>query len=192
MGGDEVHFQANGLSLSMIIIHAVQKLLNTSRLKAPLYVSEASPSQVLHRWYARLVSTGFPGKLLVMYMHDPSGLTILVHGKSIQSTHFYFKDRLFKLMGRLGFSQDFIERELGFQEEGYVVGKTDSRSMLGRMNQLNYVLEYQCSKAASYEELPLSWMEDQIAEYFYQDPVTKKYRYLIDYFIELGVVERKP
>lgn len=192
MGTHEVHFQANGLSLSMIIIHAVQKLLNTSRLKAPLYVSEASPTQVLHRWYARLVSTGFTGKLLVMYMHDPSGLTVLVHGKSIQSTHFYFKERLLKLMGRLGFSQEFIDRELAFQEEGYVVGKTDSRSMLGRMNQMNYVVEYQCSKSASYEEIPLAWMEDQIAEYFYLDPVTKKYRYLIDYFIELGVVDRKP
>src|SRR6478609_3387701 len=137
----------------MIIIHAVQKLLNTSRLKAPLYISEASPSQVLHAWYARLVSTGFPGKFLVMYMHQPSGLTVLVHGKSIQSTHFYFKERLMKLMSRLGFSQEFIDREMIFQEEGFVVGKTDSKSMLSRMNQMNYQVEYQCLKATSYEEL---------------------------------------
>lgn len=176
----------------MIIIHAVQKLLNTSRLKAPLYVSEASPSQVLHHWYARLISTGFPGKLLVMFMHEPSGLTVLVHGKSIQSTHFYFKDRLLKLMQRLGFSQDFIDREMILQEEGFVVGKTDSRSMLGRMNQMNYNIEYQCAKAASYEELPLAWMEDQIADYLYLDPETKKYKHLIDFFRDLGVVEKKP
>ena len=94
-------------------------------------------------------------------------------------------------MGRLGFSQEFIDRELAFQEEGYVVGKTDSRSMLGRMNQMNYGVEYQCTKSATYEEIPLAWMEDQIAEYFYLDTINKKYRYLIDYFIELGVVARK-
>jgi hypothetical protein len=176
----------------MIIIHAVQKLQNTSRLKAPLYVSEASPSQVLHRWYARLVSTSFPGKMLVMYMHEPSGLTILVHGKTIQSTHFFFKERLSKLLSRLGFTSSFIENEMSLQEEGYVVGKTNSKSMLARMNQINYQVEYQSSRAATYEEIPLGWMEEQIAEYPYHDPVTKKYRKLIDYFHDLGVIDEKP
>jgi hypothetical protein len=175
----------------MIIIHAVQKLQNTSRLKAPLYVSEASPDQVLHRWYARLINTGFPGKMLVMYMHDPSGLSILVHGKTIQSTQFYFRDRLLRLLLRLEFSHLFIEKEMVHLEEGFVVGKTDSKSMLARMNQINYQVEYQCSRAPSYEEIPLPWMEDQIADYLYLDPATKKYRKLLDYFVDLGVIERK-
>jgi hypothetical protein len=41
----------------MIIIHGVQKLLNTSRLKPALYISEASENQHLHSWYARLLAT---------------------------------------------------------------------------------------------------------------------------------------
>jgi hypothetical protein len=176
----------------MIIIHAVQKLQNTSRMKAPLYVSEASPSQLLHHWYARLVNTGFPGKMLVMYMHDPSGLTILVHGKTIQSTQFYFRDRLLRLLLRLGFSPLFVEKEMALLEEGFVVGKTDSRSMLGRMNQINFHIEIQCTKSAAYEEIPLHWIEDQIADYPYLDPVTKKYRTLMDFFRDLGVLEKKP
>ena len=69
-----------------IIIHAVQKLLNTSRLKAAQYVSEGAKDQLLHRWYARLVSTGFPGKLLVMYVHEPSLLTVVCRGKTIGGT----------------------------------------------------------------------------------------------------------
>ena len=175
----------------MIIIHAVQKLQNTSRLKAPLYVSEPSPTQVLHRWYARLVNTGFPGKMLVMYMHDPSGLTILVHGKTIQSTQFYFRDRLLRLLLRHGFSPLFIEREMVYLEEGFVVGKTDSRSMLARMNQMSYNIEYQCTKSASYEGIPIEWMEDEITDYPIVDPATKKVRLLIDYFRDLGVLEKK-
>lgn len=175
----------------MIIIHAVQKLQNTSRLKAPLYVSEASASQVLHRWYAKLINTGFPGKMLVMYMHDPSGLTILVHGKTIQSTQFYFRDRLLRLLLRQGFSPVFIEREMGYLEEGFVVGKTDSRSMLARMNQMSYNIEYQCTRSESYEVIPLQWMEDEITGYLLLDPATKKVRRLIDYFRDLGVLEKK-
>ncbi len=49
----------------MIIIHAVQKLLNISRIKPALFVSEPTEGQHLHSWYARIISTGFPGKLLV-------------------------------------------------------------------------------------------------------------------------------
>jgi hypothetical protein len=95
-------------------------------------------------------------------------------------------------MVRLDFTKAFIEKELGFIEEGYVVGKTDSRSMLARMNQINYDIEYQCMKAPAYEEIPVAWIEDQIADYLYQDPITKKYKHLIDYFKDLGVVEKRP
>ncbi|HKZ66783.1 MAG TPA: hypothetical protein VJ111_10525 [Chitinophagaceae bacterium] len=55
----------------MLIIHAVQKLLYTSRIKASLYVTQPGDGQLLHSWYARLLPSGFPGKLLVMYVHDP-------------------------------------------------------------------------------------------------------------------------
>ena len=46
-----------------IIIHAVQKLLNTSRVKADLFITKPSDSQEMHSWYAKLVPTSFQGKL---------------------------------------------------------------------------------------------------------------------------------
>jgi hypothetical protein len=41
----------------MILIHGVQKLLNTSRLKPALYISQAGENQMLHNCYARLLAT---------------------------------------------------------------------------------------------------------------------------------------
>jgi hypothetical protein len=61
----------------MIIIHAVQKLLNTSALMPQLYISQPSENQELHAWYAKTVATGYAGKSLVMYVHDPSLLMVI-------------------------------------------------------------------------------------------------------------------
>ena len=82
----------------MIIIHAVQKLLNTGKLKPALFISQPSAGQHLHSWYAKLLSTGFRGKLLVMYVHEPSLLTVLTKGKTINSTLPQFYTRLPQLL----------------------------------------------------------------------------------------------
>jgi hypothetical protein len=114
----------------MIIIHAVQKLLNTSKQKPALFVSEASVNQHLHSWYAKLLSTGFAGKLLVMYVHEPSLLTVLTKGKTINSTLPQFYARLPQLLARTNFKPEFISTEMKLVKDGYVVSKTNSKSML--------------------------------------------------------------
>jgi len=63
--------------------------------------------------------------------------------------------------------------------------------MLARMNQMSYSIEYQCMRSASYEGIPLQWMEDEITGYPIVDPATKRIRLLIDYFRDLGVLEKK-
>lgn len=174
----------------MIIIQAVHKLLNASRLKAPLYISEPSPGQELHTWYAKLIRTCFPGQMLVLYMHKPSGLTVIVHGKTLQGTHCMFKERLLLLLRRNGFSEQFIDRELGLIADGYVVGKTSSKQMLGRMNQLTYIIEEYCVRSPTIEDLPLTRLEDLIADNIYLNTENKKYVDPLDYFRDLGVVSR--
>src|SRR5678815_1211602 len=103
----------------MIIIHAVQKLLNTGKLKPALFVSQPSEGQELHSWYAKLLSTGFPGKLIVMYVHEPSLLTVLTKGKTINATISQFHERLHQLMQRINFKPAFIETEMAIVKEGY-------------------------------------------------------------------------
>jgi hypothetical protein len=151
----------------MIIIHAVQKLLNTSRLKPVLYVSQPDEGQLLHSWYARLLATGFPGKLLVIYVHEPSLMTIVCRGKTIQGTWQEFRQRLEGLLRRFQFSPSFIGSELK-QLDGYVVSKTQSKSILAHMNQMILQLEYDCYRFDQYQTISLDYMEDIMMDHYHQ------------------------
>ena len=150
----------------MIIIHGVQKLLNTSRLKPALFISQPDEKQWLHSWYARLLATGTSGKLLLMHVHQPSLMVVLCKGKTIQGTWTEFKQRLTSLMQRSGFPKSFIEREMNLMN-GYVVSKTNSRSMLAFMNQMVPTLEHHIGRAGSYEKIPLDWLEDLMMEFIH-------------------------
>lgn len=151
----------------MLIIHAVQKLLNTSRLKAALYVTQPAEGQLMHSWYARLLASSFTGKLFVMYVHEPSLLTVICRGKTINGTWPEFLLRLPELMKRFDFPPHFIEAEMK-GANGYIVAKTNSKSMLAHMNQMVFQLEYDCLKFSSYETISLDYLEDRMMDNFYR------------------------
>ena len=172
----------------MIILHAVQKLLNTSGLKPVLYVSEPSEGQQLHSWYAKLVPSGFAGKLMVMYVHEPSLLVVLTRGKSIKSTLPQFYERLPLLMQRYGFNPGFTAQEMKLVQEGYVVSKTDSRSMLGFMNEMTFHLECRCENYLSYGGIDLDREEDIFMKWLSFDKALRRYRFTKDYWKEKGIL----
>lgn len=147
----------------MIIIHSVQKLLNTSRLEASLYITKPNQGQHLHSWYARLLSSGFPGKMMVMYVHEPSLMVVICKGKTIQGTWESFLERLGKLLSKFQFPESFVKSELS-QAEGYTVSKTDSKSMLAFMNQIIFELEYECGRFHNYDDIPLDEMEERMMD----------------------------
>jgi hypothetical protein len=151
----------------VIIIHSVQKLLNTSRLEASLYITQPNENQLLHSWYARLLASGFPGKMLVMYVHEPSLMAVICKGKTIQGTWEPFLKRLKELLVRYQFPGAFIKNEIS-QAEGYTVSKTNSRSILGFMNQMAFELEYECRRAATYESISVDDLEDRMIDRIYQ------------------------
>jgi len=172
----------------MIIIHAVQKLLNIARLKPALYVSEPSANQHMHSWYAKLIPTGFTGKLIIMYMHEPSLLTVLTKGKTINSTLPEFYNRLPDLLERHLFKPEFIETEMKLVKEGYVISKTNSKSMLGSMNALTENMVYNCYKFPTYESINLNYIEDIYMGWLTVDKTTNKYRSIIDYWGERDAI----
>ncbi|SHM75838.1 hypothetical protein [Chitinophaga sp. CF418] len=149
-----------------VIIHAVQKLLNTSRLEAVQYISEPDKGQLLHSWYARLIRTGFSGKLLIMYVHEPSLLTVICKGKTIGKTWDEFVGRLPGLLQRIGFSKDLIQAEMSLMDN-YVVAKTSSKAMLGHMNDMVVMLEYQCEQYPSYESISEEELQNNMTQYLY-------------------------
>ena len=151
----------------MVIIHTVQKLLNTSRLEASRYISKANEGQQLHSWYARLLSSSFPGKMMVMYVHEPSLMAIICKGKTIQGTYDNFRARLELLLRRNQFPATWIQKELS-QADGYVVSRSSSRSLLAFMNQMVFELDYWCRMAESYEAIPIDELEDKMMGRIYR------------------------
>jgi len=168
----------------MLIIHSVQKLLNTSRLQASLYISQPNEGQSLHSWYARLLSSGFPGKMLVMYVHESSLMVVICKGKTIPGTWEPFLKRVEQLLVRHKFPDTFIKKELS-QAEGYTVSKTNSRSLLSHMNQMAYELEYRGKMADEYDHIALDYMEDIMMGRPYQYGKRQyDYRTPLDYWRE--------
>jgi hypothetical protein len=143
----------------MIIIHAVQKLFNTSKMEGKLYVSEPSDGQWMHSWYARLLASGFQGKALVIYVHDPSQLAVICTGRTIKSTWPEFQTRMRNLLTRWHFQKEFIERELCLAN-GYVMAKTNSKSMLGYINTLTYHIQAHCQRFTDFNDLPIDYIEN--------------------------------
>ncbi len=166
----------------MIIIHAVQKLLNTSGLKPQLYISQPSENQELHTWYAKLVATGYAGKSLVMYVHNPSLLMVLTAGRSVKSTLPAFISRLECLLKRQHFKTAFIYREMPLVREGYVVSKTNSKSLLGHMNEMSLDIEMYCRSLGRYDLINMDEIEDNFFGWLSFDHTLRTYRRVDEYW----------
>jgi hypothetical protein len=116
---------------------------------------------------------GFPGKMFVMYVHEPSLLTVICRGKTIKGTWPEFQTRLQWLMERHDFPAAFIETEIN-DMNGYIVSKTKSKSMLAFMNQMVLQLEYDCTRYSSYETISQDYMENNMMDYLYQSGIKSK------------------
>ena len=147
----------------MLHLHAAKKLLNTSRLKSELLVTEKPTEQLMHDWYVAFTGMGWPGKTLVCYFHYPSLLMVTATGRSIQTTYPAFRQRLRTLLVRKGFPQDFMEREWGMTDT-YVVGKTSNRSMLACINQALFSVDDRIREFHTFETVDLDWIENMQME----------------------------
>jgi hypothetical protein len=172
----------------MLIIHAVQKLLNTGKVDPVLYVSEPSEGQQMHSWYAKLLSTGFAGKMLVIYVHEPSLLMVLTKGKTVNSTIQEFYRRLPQVLERNNFKPGFIETEINLAAEGYVTGKTSSKSMLGSMNAITENIEGNCREFPTYRAIDLTYLEDAFSDWIAFDKTINRYLSVMEYWKEKQVL----
>lgn len=173
-----------------IIIHVVQKLLNTSRVKASLFVSQPSANQEMHSWYAKLISTSFKGKLMVMYVHEQSLLLILTKGKTINGTLPEFYLRLEALLKRNHFPSGFIKNEIVLAREGFVISKTSNKSVLASMNAITYNIEWSFSRFLSYDLIELDSIEDSYLNWLTHDPgKPNNFRRTSDYWKEKGLIK---
>lgn len=145
----------------MIHLHATRKLLNLGKIEGKILVTQQVKDQKLHNWYVTIMGSSFRGKMLVLYIHEPSLMTIITRGKTIRTTYSAFELRLKNLLHRYGFPESFVEKELTLLNER-VIGKTTNKSMLACINQMVYLLDYWVNQNRDYESINLNELENNM------------------------------
>lgn len=155
-----------------MIIKATNKLLNISRIKpekCPIELTDKFPGE----WYANLISQLVPGKFVIHFLHNPTFISILVPGKSIQKASISIPDRARDLLMRHGFKDIVSRYSLASEIKIY---KSDNRSIQGNLNNMKYDIEYQFSRYFSDEMIDLAEVEDLEMDYIFGGKNIKGYK----------------
>lgn len=145
----------------MYILRITQKLQNTSRIKPEIQLVSADSDQ---EWYATMVSSTFKGRNFVMFMHVKTKLTLLIPGNTLKTTMHHFRDRLQQFLLRNGYAS-FTEEKFIAIDKDPIIQKTESKQMLGRINDHKIVLEDLFYRMKKYEDISLDEVEDFLADY---------------------------
>lgn len=154
-----------------MIIRATNKLLNTSGIK-PVRNLDEIESPLPGEWYAGLVSLNRPGKLAIHFLHNPTKISVICPGKSLNKALPEFPNRIEQLLKRLGFSKLIFQFQLKTEPEIYA---SNSRSMLAYMNQLRYNLEYNLAMPETLEDINYVEIEDIHNDWLFTSKGPRKY-----------------
>jgi len=139
-----------------MIIRATKKLLNTSGItpiKDPSDPNKNMPGE----WYASTISLQQPGKLAVHFLHYPTFISILIPGKSLNKVILLLRLRTTALLKRLGYSDLIPQFQLDSKPEIFA---TNSRSILGHINQVKFNIEYHIALAETIDSIDYDRIED--------------------------------
>ena len=139
-----------------MIIRATAKVLKLSGIK-PIVSKDEMTTALPGEWYAGLLSMNRPGKMAIHFLHNPSKISIVLPGKSLNKTLPFLPGRIANLLQRNGFSHLIPAFNLSSDHQVYT---TNSRSMIAFMNQLGYNLEYHLAMAESIEAIDYDRIED--------------------------------
>lgn len=136
-----------------MIIRATKKVLSTNKIK-PEVVDEKEVN-TLNEWYVTLVSSGFAGKLFLVFVHNNSLLTVITEGKSIKQNFKPFKTRLNDLLVRSSFPAALISQLNNAVIEIDAITTTTNRGTVARLNQIVDQIKWRCRDAETYQDIDL-------------------------------------
>jgi hypothetical protein len=94
------------------------------------------------------------------------------------------------LLKRHQFNSEFINNELALIREGYVISKTNNKSVLASMNSITLNTEWRCATFNSYETIPVEDIEDSYMQWLTHDVARpNKFRSTVDYWKEKGCIK---
>ena len=139
-----------------MIIRATQQLMRLSGIP-PVKNTDEPTSPFPGDWYASQV-TRFDGSFTVIhFLHNPTRISVLVPGTSLDSAIPVVRDRAAALLMRKGFGRLLFQYGLLSPPEFYA---TNSRSVIDSMNQMRYEIEFQLALPETIEDIDLARIED--------------------------------
>jgi hypothetical protein len=121
----------------MVAIRCTARLL--ARVGPPQEVT-GSTTTVLGDWYA--APLGVNRQRFVLLISERSHLPVLMAGRDVKHLADNFPDALAAVLWGLGISAAVIQREVAATREA-VIAKTNSRSLLGTLNDFSFLLKWQ-------------------------------------------------
>lgn len=151
-----------------MIIRATKKVLSVNRIKPikkELELSEGLPGE----WFVDLVSLGEQGKFVLQYVHNPTRISVIVHGRSIKKGYKTFQDRVINFLSRHGYEKLIPYYRLDSQPE---ILATNNRSILAHLNHLKWDVEYHCGRTKNKDSIDYDWIEDIFLDYVFTTKAT--------------------
>ena len=141
-----------------MIIRATSKTLNIARI-APVKNLTTIESPLPGEWYVSLVPTGRKGISAIHFVHNPTMLSVVVMGRSLNKALEEFPLRAAALLRRFGFAELVSRFELDSAREIYT---TNNRGILSNMNQMKYYIEWEFAMAEEPDHVVLNLIENRL------------------------------
>ena len=158
-------------------VRATTKLLKMSGIKPVIFEnnnSEIFPGD----WYANIIKTGRSGKLVILFFHNHTKISIICPTKSLNIATKKLPDRAKSYLVRHGFNSLIDKFSLDSEINIY---KTTSKSTLAFMNQLSANIAWHLTKADSLVDFDYDKLEDLHSDFlFSSNSNASKYETPID------------
>jgi hypothetical protein len=139
-----------------MIIRASKKLLNISGINPITHIDDST--EILPGdWYANILKTGYPGKLVILFFHNKTKISIICPTKSLNIALKQFPEKVKSYLIRHRFDSLIDKFKLDSEIQIFT---TESKSTLAYMNQLSSNIEWHLSKSKSFEKINYSSIED--------------------------------
>ena len=146
-----------------MIVRATNKILNISGIKSVIF--EDNDSDIFPGdWYANNIKTGRSGKLVTLFFHNHTKISIICPTKSLNIAIKQLPGRAKSYLIRHGFDSLIEKFDLDSEKN---VFKTSSRSTLAFMNQLSANIEWHLTKADSLVDFDYDKLEDIHSDFLF-------------------------
>ncbi len=141
-----------------MIIRATSKLLNIARI-VPVKNLSSFDAPLPGEWYASLVTTGRKGGSAIHFVHNPTMISVVMLGRSLNRALEVFPSRAAALLRRYGFEELVAKFEFSSPIEIYT---TNNRNILANMNQMKFSIEWEFAMAEEVEPAVLNRIENHM------------------------------